>query len=91
MTKKAFRFFCEDAEDAEEEPVGDDAVSSVEKTEEIAASVKTADESGLTEKQEAVKKEKTVAAVQTATENNSAKKAGKKAYHGKRNRGARKH
>ena len=95
MTKKAFRFFGEDEEVTEEESVVDKAAASVEKVsekaEETAAAVKNTAEGAQSEMQEAAKPEKKAAAVQTATENNNAAKGGKKAYHGKRNRGARKH
>ena len=95
MTKKAFRFFGEDEEVTEEESVVDKAAASVEKmsekAEETAVAVENKAEGAQSEMQEAAKPEKKAAAVQTATENNNAAKVGKKAYHGKRNRGARKH
>ena len=95
MTTKAFRFLGEDEEDTDKEAVVDKAADSVkkvsEKAEETAAAVKNTAKGAQSEMQEAAKPEKKAAAVQPATENNSVAKAGKKTYHGKRNRGARKH
>ena len=103
MTKMAFRFFGEDEEEDEEavdvkpetvdkavEMVADGALSGeTETAKEASTDAKVTEIKAVTEVQAAVSETKAVSAVQAGPEHST--KPGRKAYHGKRNHGARKH